>query len=93
MRKEDDILCIFLRMKEDLTKMEEYDEKEQILYFKGKEEYIPGILYKTIKGIQYILKNYDFGSLNVSAVGLNDTILSTLNILQLGNGFLPKYAL
>ncbi len=60
MRKEDDILCIFLRMKEDLPTMEEYDEKEQILYFKGKEEYIPGILYKTMKGIQYVLRNFDF---------------------------------
>lgn len=60
MKKEKDILCIFLRMKEDLSTMEEYDEKEQILYFKGKEEYIPGILYKTMKGIQFILKNFDF---------------------------------
>jgi hypothetical protein len=99
MKKEDDILCIFLRMKEDLTKMEEYDEKEQILYFKGKEEYIPGILYKTIKGIQYVLKNFEFQYLtrtNLSSFWHFQNYKNTLTKLPteklcLGNiGFYPQ---
>ncbi len=99
MKKEDDILCIFLRMKEDLTKMEEYDEKEQILYFKGKEEYIPGILYKTIKGIQYVLKNFNFDYLtrtNLSSFWHFQNYKKTLTKLPterlcLGNiGFYPE---
>lgn len=99
MKKENDILCIFLRMKEDLTKMEEYDEKEQILYFKGKEEYIPGILYKTMKGIQYVIKNFQFQYLtrtNLSSFWHFKNYKNTLTKLPteklcLGNiGFYPQ---
>lgn len=99
MKKEKDILCIFLRMREDLIKMEEYDEKEQILYFKGKEEYIPGILYKTMKGIQYVLKNFQFQYLtrtNLSSFWHFQNYKNTLSKLPseklcLGNiGFYPQ---
>lgn len=60
MKLHPDILCIFLRLNPNLIHDYFYDENLQTLYIKGSESYIPGILHKTVKGFEYVEKNFDY---------------------------------
>ena len=70
----------------------EYELKDDILYIKGTETYIPGILDKTIKAFSYINNNYDFDYIirsNISTI-VNFTLLTEYlqNIsIQYGGGY------
>ena len=60
---------LFICFNNDITKPVEEDGN--ILYIKGKETFIPGILDKTIKAMEYCFNNYDFDYLvrsNISTV-------------------------
>jgi len=53
------------------TLQEEYELKEDILYVRGTESYIPGILMKTLKAFDYVLRHYTFDILirsNISTI-------------------------
>jgi hypothetical protein len=59
----------FICFNNNITKPVEEDRN--ILYIKGKETFIPGILDKTIKAMEYCFNNYDFDYLvrsNISTV-------------------------
>jgi hypothetical protein len=52
------VKTIYYRFDENI--INEYELKDDILLIKGKETYIPGILYKTISAFEYINNNYKF---------------------------------
>ena len=57
------------------------DKKNNIIYYKDEESYIPGILNKTIKVIDYCIKNFDFDYIyrtNLSSVVNFDKLYSYL---------------
>jgi hypothetical protein len=60
MNLDPEIKCYFLRCKNDLLKTIEVDNENNIIYIKGNESYIPGILIKTLKAMEYVYNNFDF---------------------------------
>lgn len=53
-----DIKSFFIKSKDDLTS--EIQEDEDTIYVKGNECLIPGVLHKTLKSVEYIIKKYEF---------------------------------
>lgn len=56
--KFDNVLAYFIRLNEEITT--EYAVDGDTLLMKGKETFIPGILEKTIKAVEYCHANYSF---------------------------------
>lgn len=71
-----------------------YDKKENILYIKGKETYLPGILDKTVKTFQYVpiiekMMNKKFDYIirtNISTIVRFDKLSNKLNGVDYGCG-------
>ncbi len=57
MNNNENIKSYFIMFKENINDPVVIDEKENTIWIKGKETYIPGILEKTIISIEYLLKN------------------------------------
>jgi hypothetical protein len=71
--------------------MNEYELTDDILYIRGKETYIPGILDKTVSAFQYIEKHYDFNYMirsNISTIVDFDLLTEYLQShpIQYGGG-------
>jgi hypothetical protein len=60
MNLDPEIKCYFIRFKPDLFKDIYVDDENNAIYFKGPENYIPAILLKTIKAMEYVYNNFDF---------------------------------
>jgi hypothetical protein len=60
MNLDPEIKCYFIRFKPDLFKEFFVDEENNILYFKGNENYITAILIKTLKAMEYVYNHFDF---------------------------------
>ena len=60
MNLDPEIKCYFIRFKKDLFKDFYVDEDNNVIYLKGEENYIPGILIKTLKAMEYVHNNFDF---------------------------------
>lgn len=60
MNLDPEIKSYFIRFKRDLFKDFYVDEENNIIYLKGQENYIPGILIKTLKAMEYVYNNFDF---------------------------------
>lgn len=66
-----DIKCYFIRLRPDLDQDVVIDEDHHILYVLGHESYVPGILQKTCKAMEYVYNHFDFKYLirtNISSV-------------------------
>jgi hypothetical protein len=60
MNLDPEIKCFFIRLSETISSDIVVDESNNIIYVKGKEEYIPGILIKTLKAMEYVYNTFDF---------------------------------
>lgn len=60
MNTHDDIQCFFIEFNDEINDDIVLDKNDNIIYVKGEETYIPGILDKTIKSIQYVFSNIEF---------------------------------
>ena len=58
MNKHPNITSFFIKYKEDL--IEDVMINEDVIFIKGKETVIPGCLDKTIRSIEFLLKNMEF---------------------------------
>ena len=58
MNKHPNITSFFVKYKEDL--IEDVMINEDVIFIKGKESVIPGCLDKTIRSIEFLLKNMEF---------------------------------
>lgn len=60
MHNNENIQSFFYKCDPNLDSDIYYDDNLKTIYVKHIENYMPGILYKTIKTFHYIYKNYDF---------------------------------
>jgi hypothetical protein len=60
MNLDPEIKCYFIRLSESITEELIVNEEDNTIYVRGKESYIPGILIKTLKAMQYVFNKYDF---------------------------------
>jgi len=62
-KKYKNVDTIYYVFSENIKDTYQYDKQKNILYIKGKETFLPGILQKTIKAFEYVPylgKNYDY---------------------------------
>lgn len=85
MNKHINIKCYFIEFNNNIDENIILDEINNIIYIKGKETYIPGILDKTIKSIQYIV------SQNIEFNYILKTNLSTFVVLDKLYNYLLNY--
>ena len=84
------VKTIYYQFNEQL--IDEYELKDDILFIRGSETYIPGILKKTFSAFQYIDKHYDFDYVvrsNISTIVDFDLLTDYLQDthIQYGGGF------
>ena len=60
MNNHPNIKSFFIKNKLDIEQDIIIDEKENTIYVKNEESYIPGILQKTIKSFEYCLQKFEF---------------------------------
>ena len=75
------IIAFFIENDESLNQEVVIDKDKNTIYCKGTESYVPGILNKTIKSINYCLQNFDFDYIyrtNLSSVLNLDKLYSYL---------------
>lgn len=60
MNLDPEIKCYFIRLSETISEEIVVDKDTNTIYIKGEESYIPGVLIKTLKAMEYVYNTYDF---------------------------------
>ena len=92
MNKHPNITSFFIKYKEDL--IEDVMINEDVIFIKGKESVIPGCLDKTVRSIEYLLKNMEFDFIlrtNMSSVFDFKKVYGLLNEKLTYAGFIGYY--
>jgi hypothetical protein len=84
MNEHENIKCFFIEFNDQITEDIVLNETKNIIYIKGLESYIPGILDKTIKSIQYLVsQNIEFDYIlrtNLSTFVVLDKLYNYLEV-------------
>ena len=92
MNKHPNITSFFIKYKEDL--IEDIVINDDVIFIKGKESVIPGCLVKTVRSIEYLLKNMEFDFIlrtNMSSVFDLSKLYDKLNEKLTYAGFIGYY--
>lgn len=84
-KNNDKIKFIFLENDEELSEDIKYNEENYTFYVKEKESIEPGVLIKTVKGMEYCLSNFNFKYLyrtNLSSLFNFDNYFKFINNLS-----------
>lgn len=60
MNLDPEIKCYFLRSDPNISNIIDVDEKTNTIFVKSEESFIPGILFKTLKGMEYVFNHFNF---------------------------------